>query len=82
VHQVIQSVERVTGRTLPVEVAPRRAGDPPSLIADSTRAQSELSWRPTRSTLDVMIGSAWDWLLRHPNGYESAEVLLAEETRG
>jgi UDP-glucose 4-epimerase len=69
VRQLIKAVERVTGRTLAVEDAPRRAGDPPVLIADSTRARSELGWSPSRSSLDEMIASAWDWMQRNPKGY-------------
>jgi UDP-glucose 4-epimerase len=69
VRQIVEAVERVTGRTLPVELAPRREGDPPMLIADSSRAQTLLGWRPRRSSLDEMIGSAWEWFQRNPHGY-------------
>jgi UDP-glucose 4-epimerase len=69
VNQIVESVERVTGRTLPVDYAPRRPGDPPALIADSSRARELLGWAPTRSTLDQMVESAWDWMRRHPTGY-------------
>ncbi|HEV2109085.1 MAG TPA: UDP-glucose 4-epimerase GalE [Thermomicrobiales bacterium] len=69
VRQVIDAVERVTGRPVPVEVAPRRAGDPPALIADSTRARELLGWQPVHSTMDQMVASAWDWMQRHPTGY-------------
>ena len=41
----------------------------PSLIADSTRARTELGWNPIHSTLDLMIGSHWDWAVSHPDGY-------------
>jgi UDP-glucose 4-epimerase len=70
VQQVTHAVELVTDKAVPVEIGPRRAGDPPVLIADSTRARRELGWNPTRSTLDQMIGGAWDWMQAHPNGYE------------
>jgi UDP-glucose 4-epimerase len=69
VRQIVDAVERVTGRKLPVLEAPRRAGDPPVLIADSTRARTELGWKPAHSSLDEMIGSAWDWMRRNPDGY-------------
>jgi UDP-glucose 4-epimerase len=71
VREIIDGVERVTGRSIPIEIAPRREGDPPSLIADSTRARSVLGWEPAHSSIDEMIGSAWDWLQRHPSGYAS-----------
>lgn len=72
VRQVIDAVERVTGRDLPVQVGPRRAGDPPELVADSTRAREVLGWSPSRSTLDEMVGSAWAWHQAYPDGYGDA----------
>jgi UDP-glucose 4-epimerase len=69
VRQIVNAVERVTGRTLPVVESPRRAGDPPILIGDSTRARTQLGWSASRSTMDQMIGSAWSWMRRHPHGY-------------
>jgi UDP-glucose 4-epimerase len=70
VKQIVDAVEQVTGKPLPVDYGPRREGDPPALVADSTKARTVLGWQPNRSTLDQMIGSAWDWMQRHPNGYE------------
>ncbi len=69
VRNVVQAVEGVTDRTLPVVEVGRRAGDPPALVADSTRARTELGWDPSRSTLERMVGDAWEWHRRHPNGY-------------
>jgi UDP-glucose 4-epimerase len=70
VAEIVAAVEQVTGRQLPVERTERRAGDPPELVADSTRARQLLGWNPHRSTLDQMIGSAWEWMQAHPNGYQ------------
>jgi UDP-glucose 4-epimerase len=69
VTQIVEAVEMTTDQTLPTAVGPRRAGDPPALIADSTRARTELGWNPVNSTLDAMIGSHWDWITAHPEGY-------------
>jgi UDP-glucose 4-epimerase len=69
VAQLVAAVEEATGKPLAVSYGPRRAGDPPVLVADSTRARSELGWEPTMSTLPEMIGSAWSWMRRHPSGY-------------
>ncbi|MDX6710699.1 MAG: UDP-glucose 4-epimerase [Blastocatellia bacterium] len=69
VKEVIESARAVTGRKIPVKVAPRRAGDPAVLIASSDRIKSELGWQPENQDLRLIIQSAWDWLLRHPNGY-------------
>lgn len=70
VRQIVESVERVTGQELPVAYGERRAGDPPSLIADTSRAADLVGWNPTNSTMDHMIGSAWSWMQKHPHGYE------------
>jgi UDP-glucose 4-epimerase len=70
VKQLVDSVERVTGMKLPVAYGERRAGDPPALIADTTKAREVLDWTPAHSTMDEMIGSAWAWMQAHPNGYQ------------
>lgn len=69
VKQIVDAVERVTGQSLPVKYGERRAGDPPALIADTTRAQQLIGWNPVRSNMDDMIGSAWAWMQSHPDGY-------------
>src|SRR5205823_8598713 len=58
VMEVINTVERITGRAVPRSIAPRRAGDPPALVADSKRAQQVLGWRPRRS-LQEIVSTAW-----------------------
>jgi UDP-glucose 4-epimerase len=69
VRDVLAAAERVVGRPVPHTVGPRRAGDPPVLVAGIDRAAEVLGWRPARSTLDEMIGSAWAWRQAHPAGY-------------
>jgi UDP-glucose 4-epimerase len=59
VREVIAAVERVVGKPVPRVEGPRRAGDPPELVAAIDRANDVLGWTPARSTLDEMIGSAW-----------------------
>lgn len=71
VSQIVEAVELTTDQKLPVKMGPRRPGDPPALIADSTRARVLLGWDPVHSTLDAMIGSHWDWIRKHPDGYPS-----------
>lgn len=61
VREVIDTAERVTGRKIPVVVAPRRAGDPARLVADASLAQRELGWRPQFSELEQIIHHAWQW---------------------
>jgi UDP-glucose-4-epimerase GalE len=69
VKQIVEAVERVTGRRLLVDYVERRQGDPPALIAESRLGRDLLGWEPRRSTLDQMVGSAWSWYQRHPDGY-------------
>jgi UDP-glucose 4-epimerase len=61
VKQVIESVERVTGRQVPVSHGPRRAGDPAVLVADATLARSTLGWQPRYADLDTIVAHAWAW---------------------
>jgi len=67
--EVIKAAERVIGRSIDYEVGPRRAGDPPVLVASAERATTILGWRPQRPSLDDMVGSAWAWRRAHPEGY-------------
>lgn len=60
VRDVINMIERVTGRSVPIRIAPRRAGDPPELVADPVLAEHILGWRARRS-LEQTITSAWRW---------------------
>jgi UDP-glucose 4-epimerase len=69
VLDVIQAVKRVTGRAVPFEPAERREGDPPRLVADASRACAVLGWEPQQPSLDAIVGSAWEWMQAHPNGY-------------
>jgi UDP-glucose 4-epimerase len=61
VQEVIESARRVTGHSIPVEVCPRRAGDPAVLVASSERAIQELGWRPRYVHLDDILRTAWAW---------------------
>ena len=63
VLEIIESAKRITRRDIPVVFAPRRAGDPATLIASSQRIQHDLDWSP-RHGLDEIVTSAWDWLVR------------------
>ena len=61
VREVIDAVERVGGRKVPVEESPRRAGDAPVLVADASRAGRELGWVPQVSSLERIVETAWRW---------------------
>ena len=68
VRQVLETAREVVGRPIPHQFGPRRAGDPPVLIAANDKAREVLGWQPQRGTLREMIGSAWDLLERTSQG--------------
>jgi UDP-glucose-4-epimerase GalE len=61
VRQVVDAAAAVVGRQIPETMGPRRAGDPPVLVAAADRARAVLGWTAARPTLEEMIGSAWAW---------------------
>jgi UDP-glucose 4-epimerase len=61
VRQVIGAVERVSGRRVPIRELPRRAGDPPAVVADASRLRSQLGWRPRHDALDEIVRHAMAW---------------------
>ncbi|MDA9923819.1 UDP-glucose 4-epimerase GalE [Verrucomicrobiales bacterium] len=72
VKDVVETVREVTGHPVPAEVAPRRAGDPAILIADSSKIREELGWQPKYPDLKPIIESAWAWHSANPEGYGDA----------
>jgi len=61
VHQVIAAVENVSGLHVPRQVAPRRAGDAPVLVAEASRIRTLLSWSPRHAELEQIVAHAWAW---------------------
>ena len=64
VMEVIEAARAVTGKRIAFDVSPRRPGDPPVLVADSSRAGSELGWKPAHASLESIIETAWRWHLK------------------
>jgi len=69
VREVIRTCEEVSGRKIAVKEGPRRAGDPPALVATGDRIRRELGWRPQFPTLRSIVETAWGWHSTHPQGY-------------
>jgi len=69
VKEVIEAARAVTGHPLPVEVMPRRPGDPPRLVAAAEKARLELGWTPRFTDLKAIIETAWKWHRSYPRGY-------------
>lgn len=70
VKEVIDIARKVTGKSIPVQIAERRAGDPAILVASSDKIKNYLGWNPQFGTLEQIIETAWKWHQSHPNGYE------------
>lgn len=70
VKEVIEMTRKVTGKEITEEIAPRRAGDPSTLIASSEKVIKELQWNPKYDSLEKIIDTAWNFHKNHPNGYE------------
>jgi UDP-glucose 4-epimerase len=64
VREVVAAAKKVTGINFAVEEAPRRAGDPPRLVADSTKLRSITGWQPRHDDLEFIIRTAWKWELK------------------
>jgi UDP-glucose-4-epimerase GalE len=64
VREVLHAVEKVTGKKVPYKVGPRREGDPPALVADSTRLKSTLGWSPKYAELETIVQHAWNFATR------------------
>ena len=61
VRDVIRAIEQVSGKHVPAVEAPRRAGDPPELVAASGKAKAVLGWTPRHSDLSNIVRTAWAW---------------------
>ncbi|CAM3038808.1 UDP-glucose 4-epimerase GalE [Lactiplantibacillus plajomi] len=71
--QMLEAAREVTGQPIPTVMAPRRAGDPSTLIAASTKARKVLNWQPQYDDVKEIIRTAWNWKQRHPKGYADRE---------
>jgi UDP-glucose 4-epimerase len=69
VQEVITACREVSGHAIPTVMGARRPGDPPELVADSSRAQHELNWQPRYTDIRKIVETAWRWHSSHPQGY-------------
>ncbi len=69
VMEVVEACRRTTGHKIPARVVPRRAGDPPALVADASLARTTLDWTPKFVGIEPIVASAWKWHKAHPGGY-------------
>ena len=68
VREVIEAARKVTGHAIPVVEAPRRPGDSARLVASPNKIMTELGWKPTRTNMQDILSSSWEW--HQSNGYK------------
>lgn len=69
VQEIVQACRQVTGQPIAAEVAPRREGDPPELVANASQAHKILQWQPKYTDVRETIETAWKWHQSHPRGF-------------
>ena len=69
VREIVDAARRVTGRPIPLQIGPRRPGDPPVLYADPTRIRDDLGWEARTTDIDAIVDTAWRWFQSRPDGY-------------
>jgi UDP-glucose 4-epimerase len=70
VKEMLDAARIVTKKEIPAKVAPRRAGDPSTLVASSDKAKAVLGWNPQYTDVKQIIETAWNWHVSHPEGYQ------------
>lgn len=68
VLEVIRTAEQVTGKTIPIKIAKRRAGDPASLVGSADKVKKKLHWQPQYADLRVILETAWKWHIKMNRG--------------
>lgn len=68
--EMLEAAREVTGKEIPAKIAPRRPGDPDSLVAASDKAREVLNWQPKYDDVHDIIATAWQWHSTHPKGYD------------
>lgn len=69
VKEIIEIARKVTGHLIPAVIGERRAGDPSKLVASSAKAREILGWEPSKTSVEKIIGDAWNWHKNNPEGF-------------
>ena len=77
VWQIVETARKVTGHPIPARMVARRAGDPSILVASNEKIKRCLGWQPAYSDVEKIIGDAWRWHQKHPQGYGRVETSAA-----
>jgi UDP-glucose 4-epimerase len=81
VRELIETVERISGASIPTREMARRPGDPPVLIASSKRAQKLLGWKPAFHDIDSIISTAWKWSVSQAEGGDKPGIVLSKKLK-
>lgn len=73
VKEIVEAARKVTEKEIHAKLAPRRAGDPSTLIASSDKAKEILGWRPEHTNIPEILADAWNWHSHHPKGYATPD---------
>jgi UDP-glucose 4-epimerase len=68
--ELVEVARRITGADIQCNYGERRAGDPAELVASSDKLRQMLHWQPQYSDLDTILKTAWEWHLKHPQGFD------------
>jgi UDP-glucose 4-epimerase len=71
VLEIIEACREATGHSIPTVIGPRRAGDPPQLVADARSAEKTLNWQPRFTQINEIVQTAWQWHQSHPRGFQN-----------
>ena len=82
VLEVVEAARRVTGHDIPAQVAPRRPGDPPELVAQATAIRSRFDWQPKYTDIGRTMETAWNWHRSRPAGYGERSSRVHETNSG
>lgn len=64
VKELVEQAQKIVGQTTKIQIAPKRLGDPPFLVADNTKITQTLNWKPKYSSVSIILESAWRWMNR------------------
>lgn len=71
--EILETIKKVADKDFPVQIGPRRPGDPAQIYADNTKIKNVLGWQPRYSDLETIIKTAWRWHKSHPSGFQRRE---------
>lgn len=69
INEIVTEARRITSHPIPIQIYGKRPGDPPALIAETSKLRNEIGWEPTYDTIESILESSWRWHRTNPEGY-------------